>query len=47
MAGEQRHLHALGDQDPIWHLWSTLPQPWKGPVIGDDVADWDRIHRER
>lgn len=43
MAGEQQHLHAVGDPDPIWRLWSTLPEPWKGPVIGDGVDDWDKI----
>ncbi|MGE3795537.1 MAG: hypothetical protein AB7I38_16650 [Dehalococcoidia bacterium] len=39
----QRRLHAVGDQDPIWRLWSQLPEPWKGPVIGDGIADWEKI----
>lgn len=43
MAGERRHLHAVGGEDPIWRLWSQLPEPWKGPVIGDGVEDWDKI----
>ncbi|MFI5753497.1 tyrosine-type recombinase/integrase [Streptomyces sp. NPDC051644] len=43
MAGEQGHLHAAGDEDPFWRLWRELPEPWKGPVIGDGIDDWDRI----
>ncbi|MFI5635559.1 hypothetical protein ACIA8E_40770 [Streptomyces sp. NPDC051664] len=43
MTGEHHHLHTVGGEDPIWHLWSELPEPWKGPVIGDDIEDWDRI----
>ncbi|MFJ7098844.1 tyrosine-type recombinase/integrase [Streptomyces mirabilis] len=43
MAGEHRHLHKVGDRDPFWHLWLKLPEPWKGPVIGDGIEDWDRI----
>ena len=43
MAGDQRRLHAIGGEDPIWRLWSQLPEPWKGPVIGDGIEDWDRI----
>lgn len=43
MAGEHRHLHKVGDLDPFWHLWLKLPEPWKGPVIGDGIEDWDRI----
>ncbi|WP_405683590.1 hypothetical protein OG204_00375 [Streptomyces sp. NBC_01387] len=43
MAGEQRHLHAAGDEDPFWRLWRELPEPWKGPVVGDGIEDWDRI----
>ncbi|MEV6204765.1 hypothetical protein AB0M64_33040 [Streptomyces sp. NPDC051771] len=43
MPGEPRHLHALASGDPIWRLWSQLPAPWKGPVIGDGIEDWKRI----
>ncbi|MEU1436457.1 hypothetical protein ABZ438_20605 [Streptomyces sp. NPDC005786] len=43
MAGEQRHLHAVGGEDPFRRLWSELPEPWTRVVIGDDVEDWDRI----
>lgn len=43
MAGEQRRLHALEDEDPIWRLWSQLPESWQGPVIGDGIVDWERI----
>lgn len=43
MAGERHHLHAVGGEDPIWRLWSELPEPWKGPVIGDGIEDWDKI----
>ena len=42
MVGEQRHLHAAGDEDPFWRLWRELPEPWKGPVIGDGIDDWDQ-----
>lgn len=34
MAGDQCRLHAVGGEDPIWRLWWQLPEPWKGPVIG-------------
>lgn len=43
MVGEQRHLHAAGDEDPLWRLWRELPEPWKGPVIGDGIDDWEKI----
>ncbi|GLV88445.1 putative transposase/integrase [Streptomyces lavendulae subsp. lavendulae] len=43
MPGEPRHLHARAAEDPIWWLWSELPAPWKGPVIGDGIEDWKRI----
>ncbi len=43
MVGEHRHLHSAGGEDPIWRLWSQLPEPWRGPVIGDGLADWEKI----
>ncbi|WP_297827592.1 tyrosine-type recombinase/integrase [Mycobacterium sp.] len=44
MAGEQRGLHVAGGADPIWALWSALPEPWRGPVIGGgDIEDWKKI----
>jgi integrase len=43
MAGERQNLHLAGEQDPIWRLWSQLPEPWRGPVIGDDVEGWESI----
>jgi integrase len=43
MAGEQRPLHAVGGEDPIWRVWSQLPEPWKGPVIGEGIEDWKKI----
>lgn len=42
MAGERR-LHLPGEEDPIWRLWSRLPEPWRGPIIGDDVEGWASI----
>lgn len=27
----------------MWRLWSQLPEPWKGPVIGDGIEDWEKI----
>jgi len=42
MAGERR-LHLFGEEDPIWRLWSQLPEPWRGPIIGDDVEGWESI----
>ena len=45
MAGERQYLHLAGGQDPIWRLWSQLPGPWRGPVIGDDVEGWLRLVR--
>jgi hypothetical protein len=43
VAGERQNLHLAGEQDPIWRLWSQLPGPWRGPVIGDDVEGWESI----
>ena len=43
MAGERQDLHLAGGQDPIWRLWSQLPGPWRGPVIGDDVEGWESV----
>src|SRR6266702_1121417 len=43
MAGERQNLYLAGEQDPIWRLWSQLPGPWRGPVIGDDVEGWESI----
>ncbi|MFJ9461495.1 hypothetical protein ACIRST_41305 [Kitasatospora sp. NPDC101447] len=43
MAGEHHLLHTAGGEDPIWRLWSQLPEPWRGPVIGDGIDDWEKI----
>jgi hypothetical protein len=43
VAGERQNLHLAGAQDPIWRLWSQLPESWRGPVIGDDVEGWESI----
>jgi integrase len=43
MTGERQNLHLAGEQDPVWRLWSQLPGPWRGPVIGDDVEGWESI----
>jgi integrase len=43
MASERRLHLALGGEDPIWALWSALPEPWRGPVIGDGIDDWKKI----
>jgi len=43
MAGDQPRLHAVGGEDPIWRLWTQLPEPWKRPVIGDGIEDWEKI----
>jgi integrase len=41
--GERQNLHLAGEQDPVWRLWSQLPEPWRGPVIGDDIEGWESI----
>ena len=43
MSGERHGLRLAGGQDPVWRLWSQLPAPWRGPVIGDDVEGWESI----
>ena len=43
MSGERQGLRLAGGQDPVWRLWSQLPEPWRGPVIGDDVEGWESI----
>jgi hypothetical protein len=43
MAGERRHLHAAGAENPCGRLWLELPEPWEGPVNGDGIDDWERI----
>jgi hypothetical protein len=39
MAGE-RGLRAVGGADPVWALWEQLPPPWRGPVIGEGIENW-------
>jgi hypothetical protein len=43
MAGERQDQYLAAGQDPIWRLWSQLPGPWRGPVIGDGVEGWESI----
>lgn len=44
MAGDRtRSLHPVDDEDPVWRLWRALPEPWRGPVIGPGIPDWERI----
>jgi hypothetical protein len=43
VSGERQSLRLAGGQDPVWRLWSQLPEPWRGPVIGDDVEGWESI----
>jgi integrase len=36
-------LHPAEDADPIWRLWRELPPEWRGPIIGPDIENWDKI----
>lgn len=41
--GAEHRLRMAGGEDPIWALWSALPEPWRGPVIGEGIEDWKKI----
>ena len=43
MSGERPGLRLAGGEDPVWRLWSQLPGPWRGPVIGDGIEGWTSI----
>ena len=43
MSGERPGLRLAGGEDPVWRLWSQLPGPWRGPVIGDGIEGWESI----
>ncbi len=44
MDGERPgHLRTTDDLDPLWRLWQELPPPWRGPVIGPGIEDWESI----
>jgi integrase-like protein len=43
MVGEHPRLRLAGAEDPIWRLWRALPQPWRNPVIGDGIENWQAI----
>lgn len=36
-------LQLAGEADPIWRLWSQLPEPWRGPIIGPGIDGWEAI----
>ncbi len=37
------HLRSATGLDPIAQLWGELPVEWRGPVIGDGIANWKEI----
>ncbi len=37
------HLWPADGLDPIWQLWNELPLPWRGPMIGPGIEDWESI----
>jgi len=37
------HLGPVEGLDPLLRLWYELPIPWRGPVIGPGIADWELI----
>src|SRR5579859_582844 len=43
MSGERGRLRLAGQEDPIWQLWRALPEPWRGPVIGEGIENWKAI----
>ena len=45
MTNEQRpqHHRPIGGGDPIWRLWEALPPEWRGPVLGEGIANWGLI----
>jgi hypothetical protein len=43
VTGEHTRLRPVTAEDPIWQLWRALPGPWRGPVIGEGIANWQAI----
>jgi len=44
MRGERPgHLQSAAGLDPVARLWQELPIEWRGPIIGDGIADWKAI----
>ena len=44
MRGERpRHLRLAAGPDPVQRLWQELPVEWRGPVIGEGIANWEAI----
>jgi integrase len=44
MKGERPgHLRSAQGLDPVQSLWQELPAPWRGPVIGPGIEDWESI----
>lgn len=44
MAGDRgRHLRPAAGLDPVHRLWSQLPPPWRGPIIGPGIAEWASV----
>jgi len=37
------HLRSAEGLDPIWRAWDELPLPWRGPVIGPGIEDWESM----
>ncbi|MHB1491417.1 MAG: tyrosine-type recombinase/integrase [Cellulomonas sp.] len=43
MRTEPPNLRSADSLDPIWRAWDELPLPWRGPVIGPGIEDWESI----
>ncbi len=41
-SGRLRLLRPAEAEDPVTRLWHDLPEPWRGPVIGPGIEDWER-----
>lgn len=37
------HLRSAAGLDPVQLLWQELPSEWRGPVIGEGIANWKAI----
>lgn len=37
------HLRSAAGLDPVQLLWQKLPIEWRGPVIGEGIANWKAI----
>jgi len=47
MAGEYSGLRLVAQEDPIWRLWRTLPEPWRGPIIGPGIGNWRAVSENK